>query len=121
VSCEALQVWVTLEMRVVTRSAWKRSGLSFLSWVVVWSRVAGAPWDGGQSLKIRKDWFVLWCALICVESMVRNCRAKDHAEDLGVYARGARWVEVLKPLLYGAVEFMRSAGAARAAGEATMR
>jgi hypothetical protein len=38
-----------------------------------------------------------------------------------VYARGARWVEVLKPLLCGAFELVRSAGAARATGEATAR
>lgn len=38
-----------------------------------------------------------------------------------MYARGARWVEVLKPLLCGAVEFMRWAGAARATREATAR
>jgi hypothetical protein len=108
-------------MRVVTRSAWKRSGLSFLWWVVVWLCVAGAPWNGGQSLKIRKGWFLLWYALICAGSMARSCRAKDHAWDLGVYARGARWVEVLKPLLCGAFELVRSAGAARATGEATAR
>jgi hypothetical protein len=37
-----------------------------------------------------------------------------------VYARGARWVEVLKPLLCGAVELMRSAGAAHATGSVTI-
>ena len=38
-----------------------------------------------------------------------------------MYARGARLVEVLKPLLCGAVEPMRSAGAARATGAVTIQ
>lgn len=65
-------------MKVVTKGAWKRSELSCLSWGVL-SRVVGRPWDGGQSLKIRKDCSARWRASIGVESMVRNCRAGDHA------------------------------------------